>query len=414
MINSQARRKSPNKRFVDVGAAFNQGLQIATRGGAVPTSNPGGSVKNVYENKLEGYLNNLPQDVDLTTIPDKYKNSIHSFLTTQKHNYVVLGRELSQQETGSDRYMYLQGQMTNIKNSFTNLSAKMKNYGEFKQKLVEDIRQQRTSLSPENIANVNLLQSVFTEQFDMVVDEYGNPSFAGDDGAISMDNLPGYELKAFGAAKNMLKASDAAYKAGVPLKPGNPTYELEKSKLALAIDEGGRNTLMSIISDGLIGNVKMIDDPYIAQSLEQYNNGGISFKGLRDIVVDNYMDVLSNVSSEGYKAKQVAASKRRGGGISNTQSSKYYSMVPMKNEFGEIKGYIRSSYDVSQPSLILTVEEYESGMQFDSPDRQQVQNENQTYGPTLENPKFDAPKTRSQAAKEIKEQDDKIKLPKLG
>jgi len=335
MINSQTQRKSPNKRFVDIGAAFNQGLQIATRGGTTPTSNPGGSVKNVYENKLESYLNNLPQDVDLTTIPDKYKNSIHSFLTTQKHNYVVLGRELSQQETGSDRYMYLQGQMTNIKNSFTNLSAKMKNYGEFKQKLVEDIRQQRTSLSPENIANVNLLQSVFTEQFDMVVDEYGNPSFAGDDGAIPMDNLPGYELKAFSAAKNMLKASDTAYKAGVPLKPGNPTYELEKSKLALAIDEGGRNTLMSIISDGLIGNVKMIDDPYIAQSLDQYNSGAISFKGLRDIVVDNYMDVLSSVSNEGYKAKQVAASKNN----FRNDTSAYYSPDKITLQDGEYYAY---------------------------------------------------------------------------
>jgi len=396
-------------RFVDVGAAFNKGLMIGTKGNPLATSDPVSTVKNNYENKLNSYLDALPADTDITSVPDIYKNNIHQFLQTQKHNYVVLGKQLALQEVGSDKYMDLQGQMTNIKNSFTNLNDHMKNYGQMKDKLFEDIKTNKTSLSIENQANINLLTSVFSEEFEMSIDEYGNPSFVGDDGAIQMGKLPGYELKSVTAANSMLKMAEAAYKSGVKLAPGHPQYEIKKRELTNMIESGGRNTLMSIISDGMIGDVTMSEDPYISQHVDAFREGSLSFKGLRDVVVENYMGVLSSMSESGYKAKQVAASRRQptpGG----TRSNKYYSMAPMKNEFGETTGYIRSNYDVSQPSLILTVGEYQSGMAFDSPDRQQVKSATET--PSSE--EGVKAKTRNQAAKEAKEGDANIRLPKRG
>ena len=78
---AQAQQGNIYGRFVDVGAAFNQGLMIATKLGENPTTNPVGSVKNNYEIKLEKYLNNLPSDVDLSAIPDVYKGNIQEFST---------------------------------------------------------------------------------------------------------------------------------------------------------------------------------------------------------------------------------------------------------------------------------------------------------------------------------------------
>ena len=137
------------------------------------------------------------------------------------------------------------------------------------------------------------------------------------------------------------------------------------------------------------------------------------------------MDVVVRNSNTGYKAKQTRAAQyqgRRGGG-----SNKYYSMIPTKNEFGETTGYIRSNYDVSQPSLILTVEEYQSGMPFDSPDRQQLKAATETTSsedvPLAIDPKLVPSeeeyeklktKTRNQAAKEAKEKDANVRLPKRG
>jgi len=411
-------------RFVDIGAAFNKGLMAATKGRPESTRDVVGAVKNNYENKINSYLDALPADTDITSIPDRYKNTIHEFLQTQKHNYVVLGRQLASQQVGSDKYMDLQAQMTNIKNSFTNLNNNMSNYGEMKDKLFDDIKTNKTSLSIENQANVNLLSSVFSEEFDMVIDEYGNPTFVGDDGELPMSKLPGYELKAVGAAKSMLGMVDSFYSSGVVLEPGHPIYENKKAELGLLIEQGGRNTLMSIISDGLVGNVKMIQDPLVAQSVTDYNNGAIGFSDLKDVVVNNYMDALSEVSKQGYKAKQVAAYSKRDNYSNNRGTELRWSTYKdaYKNEPINGKRYeqiytangtalYRDPSDIS--AKWMTGDKIKAATETTS-------SEEGSYGPARSEyvtrlPEEDAkPKTRNQVAKEAKEKDANVKLPKRG
>ncbi len=400
--------------FIDASEAFNKGLMQASKGQPLRTSDPVGVVKNNYEEQLEGYLNKLPDDVDLAAVPDKYRNNIANFLSVQKSKYVNLANQVNEYEVGSEMYMDMTNQMNNIRNSFENLDNQMKSYGKNKAEIIDNIQNQATSLYGENQANVNLLRSVYTEQFDMAIDDYGNIAFSGDDGIVALNDLPGYELKDYKAAKSLMTLGSNAYKSGVVLKEGGIMYNQYKNSIRAGVDQGGRNTLMSLIYDGLVGETKMIDDPYIAQNVEAYKNGSMTFEALRDVVVDNYMDVIVETSRSGYKAKQVASSK-----YNDTRSNKYYSMVPMKNEFGETTGYIRSNYDVSQPSLILTVEEYQSGMPFDSPDRQQVKSATET--PSSEevpfsatDPRFLPKNNRAQAAKKQKEKDTNAGLPKLG
>ena len=402
-------------RFVDVGAAFNKGLMIGTKGNPLATSDPVSTVKNNYENKLNSYLDALPADTDITSVPDRYKNDIHQFLQTQKHNYVVLGKQLALQEVGSDKYMDLQGQMTNIKNSFTNLNDHMKNYGKMKDKLFEDIKTNKTSLSIENQANVNLLTSVFSEEFDMSIDEYGNPSFVGDDGAIQMGKLPGYELKSVTAANSMLKMAEAAYKSGVKLAPGHPQYEIKKRELTNMIESGGRNTLMSIISDGMIGDVTMSEDPYISQHVDAFREGSLSFAGLRDVVVENYMGVLSSMSESGYKAKQVAAySKRnnynnRGTELRWSTYKDAYKNAPINGKRYEQIYTADGTALYKDPSELsakwMTGDELKAATE--TPSSEEVPF-------SAIDPRFLPKNNRAQAAKKQKEEDANAGLPKLG
>lgn len=316
MDDSQLVKNAQNRylygTFLDASEAFNKGLMQASKGQPLQTSDPVGVVKNNYEQQLETYLNKLPQDVDLTQVPDKYRNNIANFLSVQKSKYVDLANQVNDYEVGSEMYMSLSNQMNNIRNSFENLSTQMKNYGANKKEIIDNIRNQSTSLSPENQVNVNLLRSVYTEEFDLNIDEYGNVGFIGDDGMVSMNDLPGYELKDFGAAKGIMSAAENVYKNGIVLKQGDVMYNKYRNDLKIGIDKGGRNTLMSLVYDDLIGDTRLADDPYIAQNIEAYRNGNMTFEALRDVVVDNYMGVLVDHSTSGYKAKQVAASKRRG------------------------------------------------------------------------------------------------------
>ena len=415
---AQAQKGNIYGRFVDVGAAFNQGLMIATKAGAAPTTNPAGSIKNNYEIKLEKYLDNLPPDMDLAAIPEVYRGNIQEFLMDQKLNYVNLGNQLMDYEVGTTDYLEIQSQMSGISNSMKNLKNQFDIYGANKKELTKDINEDRTSLSIENQANINLLRGIYNEEYSLNIDEVGNISFVGDDGERKLSELPGYENKAFGIATSMEKLANDAYddgfSRGIVISDGDANFNRNKNNLKNQIQKGGRNSLMSVIHDGIVADTPMIDNPMIAENLRRYYEGSLSYKGLTDIVVDTYMDAVIENSVQGAAASK--GRKERGDAVSN----KYYSMVPMKNEFGEITGYRRDPYAVGQyPALVLTLEEYKSGMQFNDPNRAQVKSTTET--PSSEDvpfsatdPRFLPKNNRVQATKKQKEKDANVKLPKRG
>ena len=415
---AQAQKGNIYGRFVDVGAAFNQGLMIATKAGQNPTTNPAGSIKNNYEIKLEKYLDNLPPDMDLAAIPEVYRGNIQEFLMDQKLNYVNLGNQLMDYEVGTTDYLEIQSQMSGISNSMKNLKNQFDIYGANKKELTKDINEDRTSLSIENQANINLLRGIYNEEYSLNIDEVGNISFVGDDGERKLSELPGYENKAFGIATSMEKLANDAYddgfSRGIVISDGDANFNRNKNNLKNQIQKGGRNSLMSVIHDGIVADTPMIDNPMIAENLRRYYEGSLSYKGLTDIVVDTYMDAVIENSVQGAAASR--GRKERG----DTVSNKYYSMVPMKNEFGEITGYRRDPYAVGQyPTLVLTLEEYKSGMQFNDPNRAQVKSTTET--PSSEDvpfsatdPRFLPKNNRVQATKKQKEKDANVKLPKRG
>ena len=402
--------------FIDASEAFNKGLMQASKGQPLQTSDPVGVVKNNYEEQLEGYLNKLPDDVDLAAVPDKYRNGIANFLSVQKSKYVNLANQVNEYEVGSEMYMDMTNQMNNIRNSFENLDNQMKTYGKNKAEIIDNIQNQATSLYGENQANVNLLRSVYTEQFDMSIDDYGNIAFSGDDGIVALNDLPGYELKDYKVAKSLMTLGSNAYKSGAVLKEGGIMYNQYKNSIRAGVDQGGRNTLMSLIYDGLVGETKMVDDPYIAQNVEAYKNGSMTFEALRDVVVDNYMDVLVETSRSGYKAKQVAASRRRANNNSRGTELRWstykdaYKNEPINGKrYKEIEATDGSTLykDPSDPAgRWMTGDELKAATET-------TQSEDVPFSAI--DPRFlPNPKNRAQAAKKQKEDDASAGLPKLG
>jgi len=338
---AQAQQGNIYGRFVDVGAAFNQGLAASTQGGKAPTSNPVGSVKNNYEMQLEKYMAQLPADMDLAAIPEAYKGDIQEFLMNQKGNYVELGNMLMEYEVGTPDYLEIQSQMSGISNSMKNLKKQFDIYGANKKELLKDIDENRTSLSIENQANVNLLRGVYTEEYPMNIDEFGNISFLGDDGERKLNDMPGYENKAFGVATVMEKMAVDAYDKGVVISENDAKYNFDKQSLRNQIQNGGRNSLMSVIHDGIVGNFKMIDNPVVAENLQKYREGSLSISGLTDVVVDTYMDAVVENSVQGKAAKDKAADEKyyrtlkQQKGLSQVKTGKVYDIRSSQVKVGK-------------------------------------------------------------------------------
>ena len=307
-------------RSINPRTAFDQGVLEAT-GGQGFTRDAVGDVKRTYEQKLANYLKQLPGDPDFSGIPQKYRNTLSSYLTNLKKEYVDEASVLDQLMVGSEDYMNAVSKMNQVKAAMENLDSQFKLYGENKKSVIEDIESQTISLYGENQENVNLLRAVYNEEYDIRIDETGNIHFVGDDGEIALNKLPDYGIKDYETAQAMMKlGSDVyrnSYKNGIALTPDDIMYHQYKNQLKMAIDRGGKNSLMSILYDGLVGDVVMANDPSMQQAIQGYKNGEMSFSTLRDITVDNYMKVLINQS-------KIAISKRPKVTTSNVSGSSHY------------------------------------------------------------------------------------------
>ncbi len=296
-------------RYTNVKTAFDVGYEAAT--GGKGSDNPTRSVKNFYEQRLSNYLKKLPADVDLAAIPAKYRGNISNFLSQQKQEYVNAANSVDEYEVGSQDYMDRVAKMNQIKSSFENLDKQMKLYGENKKDLIGDIEGQTISMYGSNQANVNLLRSVYNEELDMMIDETGNVKFVGVDGELSLNDMPDYSIKDYETASAMTKMGVGVYqnalKTGQVLSQNNPLYFQYQNQLKTAIDQGGDATLMSILHDGLVGNVVLADG--MKDQVQAYKDGNLSFSELRDQVVNNYMGVLVKQSQTGASQRKVKPSK---------------------------------------------------------------------------------------------------------
>lgn len=294
-------------KYLDIGNAFEVGYQLVTNG--MGSMNPGRSVKTYYENKLQKYLKNLPADTDMSQMPDSYRQPVSDFLINQKTKYAKIASQMDYYMPGTKAYSQQVQQMNQIKLSFENLDKQMKLYGQNKVELIDNIEGQTTSLHPSNQANINLLRGVYNEEYPIQIDDYGNISFTGDDGVVSLNDLPDYEGKDYKTAEQMMNMGVQVYKnaaqSGIVLSPEGILYNQLKNKLNIAIDKGGPNTLMSVIYDGLVGNQELINIPLIAEQVSQYTNGKLGFEILRKTVVDYFMNSLVGQSKIGVKNYKV-------------------------------------------------------------------------------------------------------------
>ena len=277
--------------------AFDRSYHDGSRGRG--SDNPLKTVKNHYEGKLKGYLSKLAPDPDFAAIPDKYQPAISSFLVAQKQKYVNAANSVDEYEVGSKTYMKKVAEMNQISNSFKQLQAQFKKYGDDKTSIIESIESGTTSMYGENQKNVNFLRGVYNEEYEIQINEDGNLAFMGEEGAINMSDMPGYEPKDFTMGKNMMDMGVNVYKSGKKLKQGGIMYNQYSNQLRMQLDEGGEARIMSVLHDGLVGDKPFIEDPIIKGVYDQYQAGEVGLEDLRNSIVDNYMKVLVKQSEYG-------------------------------------------------------------------------------------------------------------------
>ena len=351
-------------RSINPKTAFEIGYEEATQGKG-DGSNAVRLVKNNYEQKLADYLKALPEDPDFSTIPNQYRNKLSEYLSAQKNEYVRAANIIDELVVGSQDYMNTMSKMNNIKSSFETLDKQFQLYNTTKKSVIEDIEGQAISLYGENQANVNLLRGIFNEEYDLEIGDNGNLYFIGDDGKVGLNDLPEYGMKDFATAEEMVKMGVQVYqngqKTGYTLKTSDIMYHQYSNKLKRMIYQGGKNTLMSVLYDGLVGDIVLADDPAMKELIKGYHSGEVGFDELAQAAVGNYMKTLVSQSANGAKSYNVNATNtgNKGGTVTERKARRRIELIDEVYVNLEPNGDLEKLNQLLPPSIRL---EWNNGM----------------------------------------------------
>ena len=249
-----------------------------------------------HKAKMEQYINNMPAGFEATHLPQKNQASLEKFLLAGKDKFANAAMEIQSYEPGSDEHRFYKDQMTSVTNSFKTAKAQTDLFGTNKKDMAIDLSN-GTYSKGNDIGEMGLLTSVYTDEQDMMFNENGTIGF--DDGAgviTNFNDLPDYFNKDFKTGDAIQKIATTLYGKGQALNPA--TEAMTRNQLQSMIEQGGMETLYSLATDDFFNNGGLGIPDHILKDPNRRDE-------VEDMVIDQYMNVMKQQASSGvtYKPK---------------------------------------------------------------------------------------------------------------
>lgn len=310
-MNSQLVRGAARAadKFNDLGKAVNDGAGPGVNHQAL--ANQRKAQARADEAKVEGYMNRVPADFDVSQIPQKYRENISTFLQEGKKKYADAAMNIGDYEAGSEGYMKMVSDMNTVKNSFHNLKDQFTQFGANKKDLSTDMLEGMYSKG-NNPDEISFLTSVYTDERDVSIGEDGNIGFIGDDGVTTnLGDMPDYFNKDYKNGDAIMSMANGIYSSGQPLN--SSTSLMYENKLYGMIEKGGLSTLKSLARDDFFnrGGIDSITDEELNDPEQR--------DAVEKKLVDYYMGVFKTHASNGASARQTSSGS---GGNKGTDSYK--------------------------------------------------------------------------------------------
>ena len=294
----QSKRSTWNQAFQK---SFGEGMEMM----AVQKAKKAQATKAI-NNKVAGYINQLSSDIDLTELTDSQNKAVSNYLVDQRNDYAEAASRIARiEDTSSGEYLDARDKMNSIQRSFSNLAGQLNGYKEDKISYLKDFDDRRVSDGNE-IGSLSNAAKLYTNEGDMGIGPGGQLTFYNE----LEGNYENYStiqkpfLKDFKAADSILQMNESVYNSGQALSGARKN--MLRNKMKNMISSGGRDTLLSLASDDfMIEGGLNIQDP----SLFEPGNEDL----LLDMVLNSYMDALSDTAAQGATDKRPARGRGSGG-----------------------------------------------------------------------------------------------------
>ena len=262
--------------------------------------------KDAINSKVAGYIDALDTNVDVTDLTPTQQNSITNYLVKQRSEYADAASRIAKiEDPTSPQYMELRTKINGISQSFQNLATQVKSYKEDKASYLKDFDNGLISDGNE-INTLNEASKLYTNEASLGVGEGGSLVFwnEGKETYDSYNQIPKPFLKDFDGANQLLEMNKSIYSAGSTLTGARKN--MIRQQLNNILIKGGRRGLLSLASDDFImqGGLGLEDPELFAPGNDD---------DLRQAVLDNYMNVLTDTAAQGARDKRPSSRGGSGG-----------------------------------------------------------------------------------------------------
>ena len=297
-------------KYLDAGKAIGAGINQTMPGISPSTLANLASMKNT-DAAVKNYIDGLNTEMDLVDFSESEKNSIKSYLFSQKQRYAQLATELTQTDAMSPYYLELKNEMDGIKQSFVNLKGQTDKFKERKIQYLDDLENGR--LSKGNKAeDYNVAGSVYGGGALLIDPDGGiNVVTDGGKGLTRYADVKDPKLKDFKTADEILEQNNKLYNAGVALDASKEALLRNQLKSKLSQD----GSLESIVEDGLINNERLNVD------LEAYATREDAINDVAEILLQGYRDSAAAGAEEKRVRKGQAKPKGTEGSLTDPEGT---------------------------------------------------------------------------------------------
>ena len=260
---------------------------------------------------VEGFMANMSDDIDLTTIQDKDQPVFNEFLLRKKDEYSALSNIASNAALGSPEKLEAINGMKLINTSFKNLKNSLNTYGGQAEDYLLD--KKKNNLSTANSSEDMITAgNIYSGQYQTVIGEDGVMGFDDGQGNItSLRDIKSPFEKAWKQGDQLNEMYDSMYNNGVEITPEKETYY--RGKFSRMIDDAGVEGLKSLAFDELVGGKSFFteEERYMIENLETDDIDALkeAKDSIKQSLITKMIDIAKKQSSSGYSAKQSAVNK---------------------------------------------------------------------------------------------------------
>lgn len=227
-------------------------------------------------------------------MPPGSKAKINSYLIGLRTKYADAASRLRLLNSNSPEYQEHVATMNGVNQAMVTLADQVDSFNENQVGYIQDFDNNALSKADEIEGKASAISKLYRGALDLEINEDGTLKFGQDGKYAPYSAIARHTVKDFKTADKILKLTNDMYETKEPM--GSTRKNLVLNQVKGLIQEGGRESVISMINDGLIPGFENVKIPQELYKVENYGK-------LEQFFLDKVTNGLAAAADAGYNDK---------------------------------------------------------------------------------------------------------------